>query len=59
MAEDRIFLKHVNDLRSESERIQYREDGLDIGYQLPLFFFIFIRSYNSHFIKNFAFDFKL
>lgn len=39
MAEDRIFLKHVNDLRSESERIQYREDGLDIGYQLPLFFF--------------------
>ena len=38
MAEDRIFLKHVNDLRSESERIQYREGGLHIGYQLPLFF---------------------
>ena len=37
MAEDRIFLKHVNDLRSESERIHHRESGLDIGYQLGLF----------------------
>ena len=26
----------------KSERIQYREGGLDIGYQLPLFF-IFMR----------------
>ena len=39
-----FFLKHVNDLRSESERIHHREDGLDIGYQLPLIFFYFYPS---------------
>ena len=38
LAEDRIFLKQVNDLRSETERIHHREGGLDIGYQLPLLF---------------------
>ena len=49
MAEDDFFLKHVNDLRSESERIHHREGRLDIGYQLTLIFFIFIRQHNSHF----------
>ena len=36
----KFFLKHLHDLRSESERIHHRESGLDIGYQLPLIFSI-------------------
>ena len=36
-----FFLKHVYDLRSESERIHHREGGLDMGYQLPLIFYLY------------------